>query len=344
MSLRELSEAFGPSGNEAAVRQIVLERIRPFVDEYRIDSIGNLIALKRGTGQSSRKVMVAAHMDEVGLMIVQVDRGGYLRFRPIGGIDPRVLLAKKVLIGDQRIPGVIGVKPVHLLDSKARQQVMKVEDLSIDIGTMGEDDSGRAVKVGDYAVFDTHYEELGPASRTVKGKALDDRAGCAVLIELLRDRQAYDVYGVFTVQEEVGLRGARVAAYSIAPDAAFVLEGTICDDLPKDKDQSPTTKLGDGPAITVMDRSFIANQSLVQLLLRTAEQNGIPCQLKQPGLGGTDAGAIHLSREGVPSVAVAVPVRYLHSPVSLLSLDDLDNTIRLMRLALPEVSSLSLAH
>ncbi len=344
MLLKELSEAFGVSGHEDDVRQRILEAIKDLIDEHRVDALGNLIALKRGTGQAQRKVMVAAHMDEVGLMIVHVEKEGSLRFRPVGGIDPRVLLAKKVLIGTDRVPGVIGVKPIHLLERKAMQQVVQVQELSIDIGASDEEEAKRLVKVGDYAVFDVPFVELGGAWRTVKGKALDDRAGCAVLIELLRQKYPFDLYATFTVQEEVGLRGARVAAYSVAPDLAFALEGTICDDLPKDKDVSPTTRLGAGPAITVMDRSVIADRRLVQLLVDSAEQNGIPYQFKQPGVGGTDAGAIHLSREGVPSTAVAVPARYIHAPVGVLSQNDLDNTLRLMQQALARVPELDLSY
>jgi endoglucanase len=342
--LKELSEALGVSGHEDDVRKKILGALNGLVDEHRIDALGNLIALKRGTGQAHRKVMVAAHMDEVGLMIVHVEKEGSLRFRPVGGIDPRVLLAKKVLIGQDQVPGVIGVKPIHLLEAKAMQQVMPVRELSIDIGASDEDEAKKLVKVGDYAAFDVPFVELGGAWRTVKGKAFDDRAGCAVLLELLRETYSFDLYAAFTVQEEVGLRGARVAAYSVAPDLAFALEGTICDDLPKDKDVSPTTRLGAGPAITVMDRSVIADRRLVQLLVDTAEQNGIPYQFKQPGLGGTDAGAIHLTREGVPSISVAVPARNIHAPVSVLSLNDLDNTTRLMRQALAQVPELELSN
>ena len=200
------------------------------------------------------------------------------------------------------------------------------------------------VKVGDYAAFDVSFAELGGELRTVKGKAFDDRAGCAVLIELLRQDYSIDLHAAFTVQEEVGLRGARVAAYSIAPDLAFVLEGTICDDHPKKRDVSPTTKLGAGPAITIMDRSVIADRRLVQLLVDTAKQNGIPYQFKQPGLGGTDAGAIHLAREGVPATVVSIPSRYIHAPTCLLSLNDLDNAVRLMRAALGKVHALDLRH
>jgi endoglucanase len=168
----------------------------------------------------------------------------------------------------------------------------------------------------------------------VKGKALDDRAGCAVLAELLAGDYGFDLTAVFTAQEEVGLRGARVAAYRVAPEVAFVLEGTVCDDLPKEADATPVTELGKGPAITVMDRSFMADPRLVRLLTATAEREGIPYQFKRAAAGGTDAGAIHLSREGVPSVTVAMPVRYIHAPVSLMSLNDFDDTVRLMRAAL----------
>jgi len=340
--LRQLSEAFGVSGQETAVRQIIVDAIKDMVHEYRVDALGNLIALKRGNG-TSRKVMVAAHMDEVGLMIVQVEKEGSLRFRRVGGIDPRVLLSKKVLIGEKKVPGVIGVKPIHLLEPRALQQVMPIAEMSIDIGASSQEEAGNLVHVGDYAAFDVSFGELGGTLRTVKGKAFDDRAGCAVLIELLRDSYPFDLYAVFTVQEEVGLRGARVAAYSVAPDLAFALEGTICDDSPKKRDVSPTTVLGAGPAITVMDRSVISDRRLVDLLLATAQQHNIPHQFKQPGMGGTDAGAIHLTREGVPSAVVSVPSRYIHSPVGLLSLNDLDNTVHLMRETLRQVGTLELA-
>ena len=343
MLLKELSEAVGVSGDEGAVRQLVLDAIKANIDEHRVDALGNLITLKKGRGGQKRKVMVAAHMDEIGLMIVRIEKEGSLRFRPVGGIDDRVLLAKKVLIGDKKVPGVIGSKPVHLLDPRQRQQVVKVEDMSIDIGASSQEEAGKLVKVGDYANFAVPYRDLGGELRAVTGKAFDDRAGCAVLIELLKGSYPFDLYAVFTTQEEVGLRGARVAAYSVAPDAAFVLEGTICDDMPKQKDVSPTTVVGQGPAITLMDRSVISDQRLVDLLVRTAEANKIPYQFKQPGIGATDAGAIHLSREGVPSVVVAVPSRYIHSPVCLLSLNDLENTVQLMQRSLAGLDKVDLS-
>jgi endoglucanase len=335
--LKELSEAFGVSGCEEEVRKLIIEAIQGYVDDYSVDTIGNLIALKKGPPRPSLKVMVAAHMDEVGLMVTHIEKDGTLRFRPVGGIDSRILLSKVVLIGEGKVPGVIGTKPIHLLKDEERRKVVNVDQMAIDIGASSKEEAEEAVKVGDYAAFATDFVQLGD---TVKGKAFDDRVGCAVLIELLKERYPFDLYAVFTVQEEVGLRGARVAAYAIEPDLAFVLEGTICDDMPKKKDVSPTTEVGKGPAITIVDRTFFADRRLIKLLIETAEEEGIPYQFKQPVVGGTDAGAIHLTKEGVPSATVAVPCRYLHSPTCLLSLADFENTVRLMKAALLSFNNL----
>ncbi len=333
MLLQELSNARGVSGNEDAVREILIEAVAPYVDEHRVDSIGNLITVVRPRPgvKDLHRVMVAAHMDEVGLMVMQIEKSGVLRFSTVGGIDPRVLPAKRVLVGKEAVPGVIGIKPVHLLTPEEQKQPIKVDQLYIDIGAKSEEDAKSVVKVGDYVAFATTARVL---DRVVMGKAFDDRAGCAVLTELVKERYGVELWAVFTVQEEVGLRGARVSAYAIEPEVAFALEGTICDDLPHKKDLTPVTQMGKGPAITVADRSMVADRRLVDLLIKTATDKGIPYQIKSPGLGGTDAGAIHLSREGVPAAAVAVPSRYLHTPVSLLSLDDLEQTIALMRATL----------
>jgi putative aminopeptidase FrvX len=336
MILRELSEAVGVSGDEGDVRAILLDAVRGHVDEVKVDALGNVLAFQRGTGRQRLRVMLAAHMDEVGLMVAGHDNDGFLRVRAVGGIDPRLLPGALLQVGSERIPGVIGVKPIHLLKEEEGQRAPKVDDLVVDIGAQGKDEAKRLAPLGTYAAFATRFRELGP---TVTGKAFDDRVGCAVLVELLRGaRFRFDVHAAFTVQEEVGLRGARVAAYAIEPDCAFALEGTIADDIPKDKDVSPTTELGQGPAITVMDRSYIADRRLVRLLTTTAEALGIPYQIKQPGIGGTDAGAIQPAREGVPSVTVAVPCRYIHGPVALMSLDDFDNTARLMRESLSRLT------
>ncbi|MGD2165848.1 MAG: M42 family metallopeptidase, partial [Anaerolineae bacterium] len=334
--LRELSDAYGVSGNEDAVRLVVIEAIRDHVDEIRIDALGNVLTLKRGTGHDGMRVMLAAHMDEIGLMVVGHDDRGLLKVRAVGGIDARLLPGSVLAVGPDAIPGVIGIKPIHLVESDEMKKVTKIEKLTVDIGAKGKEEAQKAAPLGTYATFATRFRELGP---TVTGKAFDDRAGCAVLVELLQgDRFAFDLHAVFTVQEEVGLRGAKVAAYAVDPDCAFALEGTIADDIPKEKDGSPTTELGKGPAITVMDRTFVADRRLVRLLTGTAEELDIPYQFKQPGVGGTDSGAIHLAREGVPSATVSVPARYIHSPVALLSLEDFDNTVRLMRESLSRLT------
>jgi putative aminopeptidase FrvX len=339
--LEELSNAFGPSGNEQEVCRLLARAVRDHVDDLQTDALGNLIAFKRGTGPEPRlKVMIDAHTDEVGLMITRIEKNGTLGFRAVGGIDDRLLLAKRVVVGDKRLPGVILAPPIHLTKPDQRQQVIKIDQLVIDVGAGSEDETKDLVQIGDYAAFATRFQVLAEDGlRTVKGKAFDDRAGCAVAAALAEGEYAVDLYLSFSAQEEMGLRGARVAAYRIEPDVAFALEGTVCDDTPKKEDLSPTTRLGHGPAITVMDRSFIADRRLVQLLTETAEARGIPYQFKQPGVGGTDAGAIHLSKTGVPSAAVSVPCRYIHAPASLLSLNDFDHAVALMRAtlqALPE--------
>ncbi len=343
--LQELSEARGPSGFEGEVRDLLARRLRGTVDDLSADTIGNLIAFRKGSGASPLRVMVSAHMDEVGLMIVGAESSGFLRFRAIGGIDPRVLVAKRVLVGKDRIPGILGVKPVHLTEASERRNVIKIEQLYIDMGAKNKEEALAAAPVGEFATFDTPFSyleghELGdhPHGR-VAGKAFDDRVGCFVLASILDQEYPFDLYGVFTVQEEVGLRGAQVAAHAVFPDLAFALEGTVCDDSPKEDDLSPTTALGRGPAITIADASVISDRRLVDLLIDTAVAEGIPYQIKQPNIGGTDAGAIHLSREGVPSVALAVPSRYIHSPESVLDLTDLENTIKLLRAALGRLPS-----
>lgn len=336
MLLEQLSNAFGPSGCEDEVRRLLARALHDKVDDLQTDALGNLIAFKKGTGSEPRiKVMVDAHTDEVGLMITRIEKNGLLGFRPVGGVDARLLMAKGVVVGEKRLPGVIIAPPIHLTKPEQLKQVVKIDQMVIDIGASSADAAKGLVKIGEYAAFDTRFEVLHEDGlRTVKGKAFDDRAGCAVAAALADGEYAVDLYLSFSAQEETGLRGAQVAAYRIEPDLAFALEGTICDDMPKKEDVSPTTELGKGPAISIMDRSFVADRRLVRLLIDQAEANGIPYQFKQPGAGGTDAGAIHLSKAGVPSVAVSVPSRYIHSPVSMASLNDFDDTVALMKAAL----------
>ncbi len=340
--LEKLSNECGPSGHEKAVRDLIRAEIAGLVDRLEVDALGNLIAFKAGSGPEPRlKLMVSAHMDEVGFMVLLLEKNGMLRFGRVGGVDSRMLLAKRVVIGDDKVPGVIGLKPPHLTSDSESERVPEIEDLAIDIGAEDDKAAAAKVKVGDYGTFATRFTVLSedPAWPTVLGKAFDDRAGCTALIGLLAERYPVDLYAVFTVQEEVGLRGARVAAYRVAPDAAIALEGTVCDDTPKpaDEDVSPVTRLGAGPAITLMDRSLVSHPGMVRLLQDAAAAEGIAIQYKQPALGGTDSGAIHLTRGGVPAVTVAVPCRYIHSPASILNLNDLANTVKLVAAALRRV-------
>jgi endoglucanase len=335
--LQKLSEAHGVSGHEEEVRSIILEEIRDRVEECRIDAVGNLIARRRGTGGSKLRVLAAAHMDEVGLMITQVEDNGLLRFAKVGGIDDRVLPDRAVLVGGKRVPGVIAIKPVHLTEKGERDKVIEWKQLTIDIGASGKAEAEKLVQRGDCAVFATEFRALaGPGSawRTVQGKAFDDRAGCAILAELLKERFPFDLSAAFTVQEEVGLRGARVAAYAEDPGAAIVLECTGANEVPAKQDRSPSTRLGFGPSITIRDSSFIADPRLVEHFSAVARGQGIPHQYKQPNIGGTDAGAIQRVREGVASIVLSVPARYIHSPAAIMELGDFENALTLAREAL----------
>lgn len=341
MYLKDLSEAIGVSGDESAVRQIVLDAIKDHVTDIRIDPMGSVTALKKGTGESDMRVMIAAHMDEIGFMITGHDSNGLLSFTNIGGIDDRILPGLRLKIGKDQIPGVVVWKPIHL---GYDQKVVKLKNLRIDIGATSKDSAQGKVKRGDRATFDSRYMELG--EKTLRGKAFDDRVGCSVLIDVLQGGPyPVDVLAAFTVQEEVGLRGARVAAQALKPDMAIALEGTTAHDVPDptaDADEvlvtNPGCKLGDGPALTVMDRSMITPPRLLNFLREVGDTEGIPYQLKTALGGGTDAGVIHLTNAGVPSLVVSVPCRYIHSPAAYLNRDDYANTVKLVQAALKQVT------
>ncbi len=336
--LEKLSNAFGPSGDERDVRRLILDAIKDKVDDSKVDHLGNVLAWKMGTAKGKRMtIMVAAHMDEVGFMVMRADGDGMLHFKTVGGIDPRVLPTKRVLIGDKRIPGVIISPPVHMLSAEKRKQITPLNELVIDIGAEKKEDAEAKCPKGSYAVFDTKFRKFGRG--LVCGKAFDDRVGCAMLIELLeRGPYPFDVCAAFTTMEEVGLRGARVAGYSVQPDVALVLEGTICEDSPKEKEVCPITKLGDGPALTLVDGGVIVNRKLAEFAMLRAKERGIAYQIKRPGVGGTDAGAIQHAGSGVPTLPISVPCRYIHSPASVLSLKDMRNTVDLVEDLMREIN------
>lgn len=325
--LKNLTEAVGVSGMENEVRLLLRDLIADHVETWRVDTMGNLIALKKGTGKSDLRVLVDAHMDEVGLMVTGFDSNGTLKFEAVGGFDDRALLGKVVQVGSKKITGVIGATPVHLLNATQRNTVMKRSAMRIDIGAKDKNAASSKVSIGDRAAFVTHYEELGP---TAVAKALDNRAGCAAIVELLRGKPyPFDLYAVFSVQEEVGLRGAGVAAYGVQPDVALVLECTPAYDLPNKDDVSPNVALGKGPSIYVMDSGTIQSPPLVSHIVRTANKKDIPYQIRQPGGGGTNTGAIQYVHGGVTAATIAVPGRYPHTPAMMINLDDYHNVVKL---------------
>ncbi len=333
-----LSNIVGTAGSETAVRRAIRPFVEDYVDELYVDAMGNLVTLKRGTGESALRVLVTAHMDEVGLMVTGYRSDGELRVETIGGINARLLPGLHVVVGQDQLPGVIGVKPIHHAYGNSAKAA-SVRNLAVDIGAKNKDEAEGLAPLGTFIAFNTKFCDLGSS---LMGKAFDDRAGCSMLMALLRDKALpFDLHGVFTVQEEVGLRGAQVAAYAVAPDVAIVLEGTLADDMPKkspDLDVSPTTELGKGPALTVKDRSYITPPQLLAHFVKTAESENIPYQLKQPGISGTEAGSIHKARGGILAITVAVPCRYIHSPVSLIRRRDLEHTFQLVHAALDRLT------
>lgn len=328
--LERLSNAVGVSGDEGEVRRIVLEEIQNLADEVKVDALGNVLAIRHATQKPGMRVMLAAHMDEVGFMLVEGEEGLY-RFELVGGIDLRQLPGKTVLVGKDHLPGIISAKPIHHTTADERRSAPILDNLRIDIGP----ENSKKVKPGDRATFATRFQQLGPS---LVGKALDDRLGVATLIELLRHAPAHlELQAAFTVQEEVGLRGAHVAAYALDPQAAFVIDSTPAGDLPRwDGEESSqyNTRLDGGPAIYVADRGTLSDPRMIRHLLETAEVHGIPCQIRQPGGGGTDAGAIHKQRTGIPVVSISVPGRYAHTAALVARHDDWQNTLSLLYYAL----------
>ncbi len=333
--LEKLCNAIGVSGDEEEVRKIVLEEIKPYVDEVRVDAMGSVLATKFGRGAKRVRVMVDAHMDEVGFFIVADDGEGIYRFETVGGIDPRNLVGKQVFVGRERINGVIGGKPVHLMDADERKHKVPLDALRIDVGIGGK------ANVGDRASFATKFRRVGPS---IMAKSIDDRIGVATLIELLKHAPPnIDLCAAFSVQEEIGLRGAKVAAQYFKPDMAIAIDSTPARDLPLHDGSENTfynTKLGLGPAIYIADGSTLHDPRLVRFLSEIGDAENIPYQFRQPGGGGTDSGAIQRSLAGIPTVSVSVPHRYTHSPVSISRVDDWKNTIQLLHAALKKITPL----
>jgi len=320
--IKRLTEAYGPSGSEENVATLIREEITPHVDEVRMDKLGSLIAVKKGSS-SGAKVMLAAHMDEIGLIVTYIDNDGFLRFSAVGGVFTPRLTGMRVLFADGKI-GVINME-------SRNSNINDMNKMFIDIGATSKEDAEQKVSIGDFAVFRQDFVDLG---QRVVAKAMDDRIGCVVLIEVAKQLKSSpnNVYFVFTVQEEVGLRGARPSAYAIDPDLGIAVDVTGTGDMPEA--MTMAVSLGNGPTIKVKDGSVIAHPKVRNLLVETTKELDQPYQLEILVSGGTDAGAIHTTREGVPSGVVSIPTRHLHSPSEMIDMNDVEGAVRLLTAAL----------
>lgn len=334
-TLKTLCALNGTSGREEAVRSYLIERIKDHCD-YIVDPLGNLICEVRGKRRAKNRVMLSAHMDEVGFIITDVTCDGFLRFDAVGGIDKKVVCGKAVTVGDRAVNGVIGVKPVHLTDQADAGKVPELDALFIDIGARTKEEAQQFAHIGDAAYFQSEWRDLG--EHKVKMKALDDRFGCALLLDLIERGPAADCTVAFLVQEEVGLRGAAPAAFRIRPDYALILETTTAADVAGVSGAERVCHLGAGAVVPFMDRSTVYDRALFQTAFDCAKANGIPAQTKTKVAGGNDAGAIHKTGAGVRVLNVSLPCRYLHSASTVADRRDMDACIALCDLLLGELA------
>ena len=329
--IQNLSNLFGPPGEEERVRDYIQKNFSNIVDKIWSDNLGNLFLEKRGD-EEYPTIMLAAHMDEVGLLITHIEKNGFLRFATLGGIDPRTLYAQKILIQGEEgfVKGYIGATPPHLLPKDFEKKVPDVTDLFIDIGVSSKEEAEElGVFIGAKAVYDSTFMKI--SKNRVMGKALDDRVGIAVMLNVLKELKSspYNIIAVATIQEEVGLRGAKISTWNIEPEYALILECTAAGDVPGAPSHKMSTQLGKGPAITIADKSLITHPKVFKALVEAAKENNIPYQFKQMMVGGTDAGAISLTRDGIPAGVISTPARYIHSPYAIADIRDIENQIRL---------------
>ena len=332
--LKELCRLNGVSGAEDPVRNFIQTQAQPYADSLRSDALGNLIVFKRGKKSTGNKLLLAAHMDEVGVIVTRITEEGFLKFDFVGGVDRRVAIGKPVVLGENEIPGLIGLKAIHLVSSEEEKKVPKTDALYIDIGAKDREEAEKLVPPGTYGSFVGPPQEFGQGF--LKAKAIDDRIGCAIMLELLKEDLPLDVTFAFTAQEEVGTRGAFGTAFSVSPEVALVLETTTAADLPGVEGARRVCAPGKGPVISYMDSSTIYDRGLFENLRRLAEEYGIPWQTKEYIAGGNDARTIQRSRSGVRVAALSAAVRYLHAPATVGSLADFENMWKLTRLFLAD--------
>lgn len=338
--LKKLANAPGVSGFENDIRNLIIEELKEHVDHIEIDNLGNLITTKNGK-PDEKKVMIATHMDEVGLMVKYIDKKGFIKFSKIGGINDQTLLNQKIYVHTKKgkIQGVIGSKPPHLMKEEERKKVVKHDEMFIDIGASSKKEAEKLVNIGDPINIKQEFTMLQNSMFT--GKSLDNRVGCAILVEVMKKADCNaTIYGVGTVQEEVGLKGARTSAFQINPDMAIAIDVAVSGDHPGIKEGESPACAGKGPIIILTDSSgtgIITHPKVRKLLVSAAEREDIPYQLEITEGGTTDATAIHLTREGIPSGVLSPAVRYMHSPVEVANLEDIENTVKLMLAALENI-------
>ena len=332
--LKQLCSLNGVSGDEGEVRAFLRTQAEPYADSIRTDALGNLIVFKKGAKSSGDHLLLAAHMDEVGIIVTHVTDEGFLKFGFVGGVDRRVAIGTPVALGHNRVPGIISLKAIHLTDKAELKKVPKTDKLYIDIGASGREAAMKLAPPGTYGCFVSQPEEFGGGF--FKARAIDDRIGCAIMLELLKEELPLDVTFAFTAQEEVGTRGAFGAAFSVTPSVALVLETTTAADLPGVDDHRRVCAPGKGPVISYMDGSTIYDRALFQDLRRLAEDNGIPWQTKEYIAGGNDARTIQRTKQGVRVAAMSAATRYLHAPSSVGSIADFENMLKLTRLFLAD--------
>ena len=332
--VEELCMAPGISGHEEKIAEIIERELKDVADDIEIDKMGNIIATKKGSSKKGPKVMLAAHMDEIGLMVKYIDDNGYLRFSKIGGINDQLLMNRTVVVHSQNgdVTGVIGSKPPHITKAEERNKIIPYDKLFIDIGAKDKEEAENMVCIGDPITFKCFFEEF--PNDLIMCKALDNRLGCYVMMEVLKrvDSKA-TVYGVGTVQEEVGLKGAKVVSYKLDPDMAFALDVTLTGDYPGVQIEEVPIVIGEGPVFILIDasgRGIMTPKIIRDLLTATGDKEGIPYQLEVSDGGTTDGSSIHLTKEGIPTGVLSVPTRYIHSTVSVASMEDVENTIKLI--------------
>lgn len=328
--LEKLCNENGVSGNEDKIRRMIINEITPYTDKITVDSIGNITAFKKG-GRSGKKIMITAHMDEPGFIVSDITENGYIKFKSVGAIDSRVIISKRVLIGENKISGVIGMKAIHLQKRSERESTVAVSDLFIDIGAKNKKAAEKKAALGDYITFDTLFGALG---ENIKGKALDSRIGCYCLIEALKNDYEHDIYAVFAAQNEVGNRGAKIAAYNINPDIALVLDTVEAADMYGTAEHEKNVKVGCGAVISYMDKRVISDRTASDKIMKLAKNKGVKIQTKKSAIGASDGGAAQTARNGSQVINIAVPCRYSHTPVCIASRDDIASMLELISIFL----------